>query len=95
MLRAITGIPAVGQLPSPARASTRTKTAAEKIPWPKSLAEQAQIVRATLATESRPLTPADLAKRFQRANSSRVTDLLETLCSLGQAHRTKDGRYAK
>ena len=74
-------------------AKPAAKVEGQKLPWPKSLAEQAQALRAAVVAEVRPVTPADLARRFQRAPVARVTDLLETLCSLGQAHHTPDGRY--
>lgn len=64
-----------------------------KIPWPKSLAEQAQAVRTALAAQRGPVTPAELAKQFQRARLDRVEDLLDTLVSLGQARDLPDGRF--
>lgn len=67
---------------------------AAKAPWPKTLAEQAQAVRAALAAQRGPVTPAQLAKSFLRANAERVEELLETLASLGQARELDDGRFA-
>jgi hypothetical protein len=72
--------------------SVPTVTAARR-PWPKTLAEQAQAVRAVLAGGV-PVTVEELAGTFQRAPRERVADLLETLVSLGQAQRLDDGRYA-
>jgi len=72
--------------------SVPTVTAARR-PWPKTLAEQAQAVRAVLAGGV-PVTVEELAGTFQRAPRGRVADLLETLVSLGQAQRLDDGRYA-
>ena len=65
-----------------------------KRPWPKTLAEQAQAVRAALASAAAPATPEALARTFQGARSDRVAELLDTLASLGQARRLEDGRYA-
>jgi hypothetical protein len=66
---------------------------ARKQPWPKSLAEQAQAVRAALAAHPAGRTPDQLARTFHRAPTARVADLLETLASLGQARAVADGRY--
>ena len=59
--------------------------AGAKRPWPKTLPEQAQAVRAVLAEQAIGLTPEQLARLFLRANTQRVTDMLNTLVSLGQA----------
>ncbi|MEW6486662.1 MAG: hypothetical protein AB1578_01950, partial [Thermodesulfobacteriota bacterium] len=49
---------------------------------------------AALAAAVAPATPEALARTFQGARSDRVSDLLETLASLGQARRLEDGRYS-
>ena len=59
--------------------------AAAKLAWPKTLAEQAQIVRAALIAFAVPTDAATLAKTFKSAQADRIEDLLETLASLGQA----------
>jgi hypothetical protein len=41
------------------------------------------------------LTPEQLAKTFLRGQSKRVSELLETLVSLGQARELDDGRYVR
>jgi hypothetical protein len=64
-----------------------------KAPWPKSLAEQAQAMRAALAAQRGPVTPAQLAKQFQRARLDRVEELLDTLVSLGHVRTLPDGRF--
>jgi hypothetical protein len=64
-----------------------------KLPWPKTLPEQAQAIRAALAAQHGPITPAALAKQFQHARLDRVEDLLDTLVSLGQARALPDGRF--
>lgn len=63
---------------------------AAKLPWPKSLAEQAQAVRAALAA---PTDAVTLAKTFKGAKVERVEDILETLASLGQARALTGGKF--
>jgi hypothetical protein len=66
---------------------------AAKLPWPKTLAEQAQAVRAALSATASPADAATLAKTFKSAKIDRLEDILETLASLGQARALPDGRY--
>jgi hypothetical protein len=66
---------------------------AGKLPWPKTLAEQAQSVRAALAAGTGPIDVATLAKNFKGTKIDRLEDILETLASLGQARALTDGRY--
>lgn len=61
--------------------------------WPKTLAEQAQAVRAALIAFAVPTDAAMLAKTFKGAKADRVEDLLETLASLGQARTLPAGKY--
>jgi len=74
-----------------AKAPITTKTAS-KLPWPKTLPEQAQVIRSALTA---PIDAATLAKTFKGARTDRVEDLLETLVSLGQARALKDGKFVK
>lgn len=64
-----------------------------KVRWPKTLAEQAQALRAALAEQIGPVTAQQLARCFSRARVDRVEELLSTLASLGQARELSDGRY--
>lgn len=48
-------------------------------------------LRAALA--GAPGTAQNLARRFRRAPSPKIRDMLETLAALGQAHRAQDGSY--
>jgi len=64
-----------------------------KLPWPKTLAEQAQAVRAALVAAAGPVDVATLAKIFKGTKTDRLEDILETLASLGQARALADGRY--
>jgi hypothetical protein len=63
-------------------------------PWPSALPERVLAVRRALARMDRPASPSDLARRFARARTADVAQLLETLHALGQARRTEDGRFA-
>jgi hypothetical protein len=67
--------------------------ASGKLPWPKTLAEQAQAVRAALSTIAIPADAITLARTFKSAKTDRIEDILETLASLGQARALPDGRY--
>ncbi|MHB1785270.1 MAG: class I SAM-dependent DNA methyltransferase [Acidimicrobiales bacterium] len=73
-------------------AVTPTKPKA-KMPWPKTLPERAQAVKAALAAERTPVTAEQLAKTFLRARVEGVQELLETLVSLGQARELPGGRF--
>lgn len=76
--------------------SKKPKTAKPqgKRAWPKKLADQAQAVAAVLQGATKPVTPAELAKSFTRANVEQLTELLETLVSLGRAREVTSGRFA-
>jgi REP element-mobilizing transposase RayT len=66
---------------------------AQPLPWPASMPEQARAVRGVLQQAVAPLSPAEVAARFGKADKARVAELLETLASLGQAEEEK-GRYS-
>jgi hypothetical protein len=66
---------------------------AERAAWPKTLAEQARAVRAALAAQTTAISAAELARQFKAARAERVSQLLETLCSLGQARQTAPGQF--
>jgi hypothetical protein len=55
--------------------------------WPKPLAERVAAVERALATAASPVTPAQLAKHFLRAKPEDLAEILETLATLGRAHR--------
>jgi hypothetical protein len=79
------GLAATGKAAKPKKA--------EKIPWPKSLAEQAQAVRAALGTEAGPASASELSKRFKGAKADRIGELLATLMALGQARSVGGERF--
>jgi hypothetical protein len=64
---------------------------AGRAPWPTRDPDRFVALRTLLATT--PGRPADLSRHFQRANSAKIRDMLETLAALGQARRGDDGRY--
>ena len=83
-----------GALPiEPESPEASPAVAGAKRPWSKTLPEQAQAVRAVLAEQSTGLTAQQLARLFLRANTQRVTDMLNTLVSLGQARILEGDRY--
>jgi hypothetical protein len=59
---------------------------ARKQPWPKTLPEQVQALRAQLEIADVALTPEQLVRRFTRGQKKRVAELLETLVALGQVN---------
>ncbi len=60
-------------------------------PWPARDPDRFVALRAVLATS--PGRPAELSRRFSRAGTAKVRDMLETLAALGQARLDADGRY--
>jgi len=71
-----------------------TPKAGAKQPFPSNLAEQARAVRNALVSYSGIVTPAQLAKTFQRGRADRIEELLQTLVLLGQARQVEEGKYA-
>lgn len=82
-------------LPDGPEAADNTLDPTKKQPWPTTLPEQAQAVRALLAASPSALTPALIAKSFKRGQASRVAELLDTLVSLGHARDIGDGTYVR
>jgi hypothetical protein len=60
-----------------------------KIPWPKTMAERVKAVSVALNSYKDPVTPEVLAKRFSRAKPADISEILETLCTMGHAHKGK------
>ena len=67
--------------------STKARASKTKEAWPKPLAERVAAVERALAASASPVTPAQLAKRFHRAKPADLAEILETLATLGRAHR--------
>jgi hypothetical protein len=74
----------------PPSSSTRRSAKPTKQPWPSSLAERTKALDAILATDTQPLTTAEITKRFARAKEEDVQEILETLAALGRLRRTAD-----
>ena len=79
----------VGAAPDEAAAKRIAKRS-----WPKSLPDQVKALRAALAEQPGPVRPEQIARSFKRAQTKKVTELLETLAALGQARVTEDNRFA-
>ena len=47
------------------------------------------ISRKILSKTTEPVTADDIASRFTNARRAAVTEILETLCTMGHAHRGK------
>ncbi len=56
--------------------------------WPKGLPDQVQAVRAALLELARPADAEEVARRFQRAQTPRVQEILDALAALGQVRAT-------
>ena len=65
----------------------KVKPSKTKAPWPKSLSERVQAVERALQASATPITSEMLAKRFLRAKPEDLAEILETLATLGRAHR--------
>jgi len=77
----------------PAATTTPATARRDKLPWPKTVPEQARAVRQALAARGGVTTPAELAQTFSRARVRAVEELLQTLAALGQAREVEAGRY--
>ncbi len=83
-------------LPLPAQLATRnpqppSSSPRKKLPWPKTLADRVRLVDEALRQSATPQTAETLAKHFTRAKPADITEILETLTTLGRAHR--DGEH--
>ncbi len=81
-------------LPERQRGTTTAPSAGAKHPWPKGRAAQAKAVLAVLRDCPVPVTSEELAQRFARAHRETIDELLQALVALGQARRTRGGKYA-
>jgi hypothetical protein len=72
---------------SAAAKTSKRKPARTKEPWPKTLPERVLAVERALAAAEEPMTSAAMAKRFLRAKPADLQEILETLATLGRAHR--------
>ena len=68
--------------------------AKDKHPWPRSLPEQVQALRAVLDAQPSPVTAEQLARQFKRAQTKKVEELLQTLTALGNVRQTANNLYS-
>lgn len=64
------------------------------LPFPQTLAEQARVVRQMLSGSARPLSTAEIARSFARAQNERIEDITLLLVELGQARQVDTGTLA-
>ena len=69
------------------------KEKAKKLPLPAKLPDQVLAIRQQLATAGKPLTAADMAKQFTRANSDRIEELLQSLVIMGNARQVDGNKF--
>ena len=75
------------ELPEAKTKTKQPKKPKAKTPWPKPLAARIRAVETSLHSTPRPVTAAELSKRFARANAKDVQEILDTLVTLGRAHQ--------
>jgi hypothetical protein len=68
-------------------AKPKPKASKAKTPWPKTLADRVRLVDEALRQSPTPVTAETLSKHFTRAKPADITEILETLTTLGRAHR--------
>ena len=66
----------------------------KKQPWPKSLPEQFDAVRAVISAAEAPMRAEEVARTFSRAKTIKVAEVLTTLEGLSQIHRVGTERFA-
>ena len=69
---------------------TKGKETVKKLPLPEKLSAQVLAIRQQLSAATKPLSAADMAKRFNRAKADQIEELLQSLVILGSA-RLVDG----
>ena len=80
-------------LPTGEESSVSLAKTVAKTAWPKTIAQQVQVVRSALVTLGAPINTATLIKNFKGAKADRLDEIMETLASLGQARALSGGRY--
>lgn len=71
----------------------QAKQVTQKIEWPKSMSEQAQVLLEILSRQKVPVTIQDLANAFKGMNKARATELLNTLSMTGRVVHLDGVRY--
>ncbi len=77
------------QLDTPAAAEAEKSKPA----WSKILPEQVQALRAALGQQQDGATAQQIARTFKRAQTKRVSEILETLVAMGHARKDEKDRY--
>ncbi len=62
----------------------KAKRAAAKQPWPETMAEQVRAVESVVVSAGKALTAEQIARRFRRARTAAVQEILDTLADLGR-----------
>jgi hypothetical protein len=83
-------IPAEESKQPPAQKKSKNPNLKSKMAWPKSIPERAKAIESALRAANAPMTTEALAKQFLRAKPADITEILETLCTLGHARRGKE-----
>ncbi len=65
-----------------------------KQPWPKTLPDQVDIIRAILEQGGRSMTGKEISSAMKGARRDKVEEVLQTLVALSQIHNTGEDRYA-
>ncbi|MGE0607503.1 MAG: DNA methyltransferase [Pirellulales bacterium] len=78
--------------PAEPAAATPSAKKSGKLPWPAEQAQRTKAIQAALAASPSAATAEEIAKRFLRANSTQVEEILAALASLGMA-RQVNGEY--
>jgi hypothetical protein len=79
---------------SPAKGKRKPAPKTAKPAWPKEPALRTKAVQEALSASGTPLEPEQIAKQFARGNTSQVIEILDALCSLGLARRSR-GKYSR
>ena len=83
-----------GELGLPETAAKPAQAAAKKTPWPRTLPEQVQAVRAHLAAEAEALSLEEIGALFRGARKKRLREVVSALVALGQLQPDGEGRFA-
>lgn len=78
-----------GKEKKPRKEGRAAARSAKKQPWPQTMAQRVKAVSVVIKAAKEPMTAQDMADRFQRAKPAEVAEILDTLCTMGHAHRGK------
>ncbi|GAB7024748.1 class I SAM-dependent DNA methyltransferase [Salidesulfovibrio brasiliensis] len=72
---------------------TREKVAKQKVSWPKSMSDQAQVLLEALSLKDSPITVQELAKDFKGMRKAQAKDLLSTLATIGKVIQLDNEKF--